>query len=288
MIEAEGGEAAAVETTPQAAPEAALSSQEQAPERNYEAEARDLGWVPKEEFKGDPNKWRDPEEFVKWGEEFLPFVRADNKKLRKELDELKKQQTDEIKRMSKLFDGTKKRLEAEYKERLETLQQQREAAVASGDVAGFKRADAKIDQLKAEAVEETAPTTPAAGQTDEDYQADWVAKNDWYTTEPAMFREAFDYSQMLAIKNPKITIAENLAKVDAHMREKFPEKFGGKKAAANGHAAVDGGGAFPTAGKQGKGWDDLPSDAKQAGEKFVKDGTFKDRSAYAKAYFEEN
>jgi hypothetical protein len=284
-----GGEAAAVDTTAQAAVEAAVSSQEQAPARNFEAEAKEFGWVPKEEFKGDPAKWRDAEEFVKWGEEFLPFVRADNKKLRKEIEEIKKANTDEIQRMSKLFDGQKKRIEAEFQERLASLQEKREAAVASGNVAEFKRLDGKIDQLKADAVEEVKGSKPETN--DADVEAAWKAKNTWYdpVANPDMYDVATGYSQRLAAANPGITMADNLAKVDAYMKEKFPEKFGVKKPAANGHAAVDGGSDFPTAGgNRAKGWDDLPSDAKAAGEKFVRDGTFKDKAAYARAYFEEN
>jgi hypothetical protein len=284
MTDEVGGEAAAVETTPQAAVEAAVSSQEQASERDWSADATKMGWVPKAEFKGDPNRWRDAEEYVKWGEEFLPFLKADNRDLRAELDSLKKQQTDEIKRMSKLFDGTKKRLEAEYQDRLATLQAKREAAVASGNVAEFKLLDGKIDQLKADAIEEVEDHKPA--KSNEDVQAEWVAANPWFEKDDDLTLAAIGYSN--SIKRDDLSLEDNLKQTTEFLRKKFPDKFGGKKAAANGHAAVDGGGAFPTAGKQAKGWDDLPSDAKAAGEKFVRDGTFKDKSAYAKAYYEEN
>lgn len=284
MTEAEGGEAAAVETTPQAAPEAAVSSQDSAPERNYETEAKELGWVPKDEFKGDPSRWRDAESYVKRGEEFVPFIKKQNKLLADELNKLKTAHTEEVTRMGKLYDGLSKRLKAEYEDKLATLEAQREAAVSAGNVPAFKAADAKIDALKAEAVAE-AKTEPK--QDDATVESDWVAKNGWYKTDPAMFRAATDYSQMIA--RPDLPLKDNLAMVEAYMRENYPDKFGGKKPAANGHAAVDGGSAFPTAtGNRTKGWDDLPSDAKAAGERFVKDGTFKDKAAYAKAYYEEN
>jgi hypothetical protein len=296
MTEGEGGEAATVDTTAQAAVEAAVSSQEtestaqggEAAERNWETEARDLGWVPKNEFKGDPTKWRDPEEFVKWGEEFLPFVRADNKKLRAELDTIKKSHTEEIGRFSKVVDSVKKRLEAEYADKVAKLETERKAAVKAGDTAEFDRIDAKLDQLKKDGpVETDKPQT--AEQTAEQVQRDWQAKNTWYDTDDELGAYAFGYSNKLAAKNPSMSLSENLRLTEEHVKAKYPDKFGQKKAAANGHAAVDGGGAFPTAGgTREKSVDDLPSDARAAGERFVKDGTFKDMKAYAKSYWAEN
>jgi hypothetical protein len=32
-----------------------------------EVEARAKGWVPKEEFKGNPNLWKTPEQFIEYG-----------------------------------------------------------------------------------------------------------------------------------------------------------------------------------------------------------------------------
>ena len=36
----------------------------------YESEAREQGWKPKEEYEGDPEKWRPAKEFVERGELF--------------------------------------------------------------------------------------------------------------------------------------------------------------------------------------------------------------------------
>ena len=36
----------------------------------YEVTAREQGWVPKEEYQGDPEKWRGAKEFVERGELF--------------------------------------------------------------------------------------------------------------------------------------------------------------------------------------------------------------------------
>lgn len=46
-----------------------------------DTKARDIGWRPQEEFRGDPEKWVDSEEYLRRGEEILPLVKATNKRL---------------------------------------------------------------------------------------------------------------------------------------------------------------------------------------------------------------
>ena len=58
------------------------------PETNidpYESQAREQGWKPKEEYEGDPNKWRPAKEFVERGE---LFTKIDS--MGKELKETRK------------------------------------------------------------------------------------------------------------------------------------------------------------------------------------------------------
>lgn len=49
-----------------------------------EQQAKEMGWRPKEQFKGDPDKWVDAEEYVERGEHVLPIVRAERDRLRAE------------------------------------------------------------------------------------------------------------------------------------------------------------------------------------------------------------
>ena len=52
------------------------------------------------------------------------------------------------------------------------------------------------------------------------------------------------------IKSPDLSLEENLKRTEEYVRKKFPEKFGTTTTkAANGHAAVDGGGMAPGAMK---------------------------------------
>lgn len=53
------------------------------------AEARQLGWVPQEEFRGDQSRWVDADSFVKRGHEVMPILKANNARLMGEVTSLK-------------------------------------------------------------------------------------------------------------------------------------------------------------------------------------------------------
>lgn len=46
-----------------------------------ETKARGMGWVPKEEFRGDEAVWRSAEEFVERGEQIMPILKKNNERL---------------------------------------------------------------------------------------------------------------------------------------------------------------------------------------------------------------
>jgi hypothetical protein len=49
------------------------------------AEAKSMGWVPQDKFRGNPDKWVDAAEFVERGEHLMPLLRANNKRLQQDL-----------------------------------------------------------------------------------------------------------------------------------------------------------------------------------------------------------
>src|ERR1035437_653917 len=56
-----------------------------------EQEASLMGWMPKEQFKGDPAKWTSAEEFVDRGKHLMPILRKNNERLVGEIEGLKTQ-----------------------------------------------------------------------------------------------------------------------------------------------------------------------------------------------------
>jgi hypothetical protein len=55
-------------------------TQEEIQQQEVETRAKSMGWIPKEEFKGDESNWRPANEFVERAETLLPIVKATSKK----------------------------------------------------------------------------------------------------------------------------------------------------------------------------------------------------------------
>lgn len=278
---------AVIDADVEAAAQAALSSQEPgekggSDERDYETDAREMGWRPKDDWKGDPANWKDAKTYVEHGDHINRIVEARVAKVRKESDE----------RFSRLEKTTKTAIDnikAQAAKEIEGLKAEKKAAVKAGNVEEVERIDAAIEELK-----EAGPERPLAGAAlekhNEKVQGDWIAANPWYDTDEEMSAYAIGVSQRIAAKTPNISIEDNLAQVDAAMRKKYPDKFGGKKEpGANGHAPVDGGSVFSGGRPKGKATAaDLPPEARRIGAELVRAGAFKDIEAYAKAYAEES
>jgi hypothetical protein len=282
---------AAVEPIPTPPEQAGFSlpeqQQEQAapvPERDWEAEARDMGWVPEAEFKGDkkPPRFLSAQEFVERGETVLPFVQRENRRLKEELAKRDKDYEDRFTRLSKTTEASIKALKAQHARELAELQVQREAAVQKGDVNEFRRLDKQITDHQANA--------PGEMEAPEDIQAKaqqaqdaWMKENAWYGKDAVMTGYANYVSQGFLRDNPNITMEENLRLTDEAMRKQFPTAFK-NKTDANGHAPVDGGGEPKPTATRTPLFDKLPQEAKDQAKKDVAAGVYKSVEDWARVY----
>lgn len=62
-----------------------MSEEIKGPTAEQVTEARDIGWQPKDSFRGDPTKWVDADVYLERGQEVLPLVKASNRKLTDQL-----------------------------------------------------------------------------------------------------------------------------------------------------------------------------------------------------------
>jgi len=114
----------------------------------------------------------------------------------------------------------------------------------------------------------------------------WEANNAWFNSDFELRQYAINWSQFNAERNPSISFDDNMKALDAEMRRKFPEQFGGKKPAANGHAAVDGGGDLSgMIPRKETLFAKLPPEAKAQAKKDVDAGLYKNSEEWAKVYF---
>lgn len=233
MTDEQGGEAATVETTTTPPIEAGFSSPEQSSERDFEAEARDMGWRPKEEWTGKPDNWKDARTYVEYDE------------VKSKVTKVEREYAERFKKLESVTAKTVERLQAAHEKEVAELKAARKEAIKGGDVEEVERLDQAIEASKAD-----APDKPGK-KTDADIQAEWVAENPWYEADAKMRRIALGVSNDLAAGKPDMTLAENLKLTMKALEEEYPEfNWTGKKTttpAANGHAAVDGGGNSPGA-----------------------------------------
>lgn len=250
-----------------------------------EARARAQGWVPKEEFRGPPENWRDAAAFVKRGEEEVPIMRERLRALERKLAE-KDTQFTALERMTQV-----------------ALQRQREQIVANYEAAMRGAAEVgdvqRYDQLRndmAQAVhqhdrrvhEQVEPATrqPQAAPNDPELAA-WVQQNTWFTRDPALQHAVIGEARALESQYPGMSVMETIRHAEQAVRRRYADRFGPTTPPGDRPRAqpFESGSRVASGGTRQRGAADLPADIRRTGERFVKQGLFKDLNAYAKEYF---
>lgn len=241
--------------------------------RDYEAEARQHGWTPKEDFRGDAAKWVDAETFVKRADEVMPFLKKQNAGLKRELDDLKRQ----VKKASEFFTQAEER---GYARAMDELQRKHDDAVETGDVAAARKVLKDMGDLQAEIATSKAALTEDKPEPASDPRAEfaaWVEDNDWYVLDENKRTYADLQAQTMGpAEKWEGGHAAWLAEIKARTDRKFAEK---KPNPAN----PSGNRAGPSA-RGGKTFSDLPPAAKALADKWVKSGIIKSRDDYVKSY----
>lgn len=154
-------------------------------------EARNLGWVPQDEFKGNPDSWVDANEFVERGKHLMPILRQNNRRLQQDL--LTRDR--EINTLKANLENAQKaidRLDAHYTEATKRavakakieLREQIKQAREDNDVDAEFELQEKLDELKySEKQAATAATTEKTAVTTTDLSPEFIAwnqENPWY------------------------------------------------------------------------------------------------------------
>jgi hypothetical protein len=265
----------------------------QAVNEQTQKEARLFGWVPKEEFRGSEDDWVDAEVFVKRGKEINPILRKNNELLMKKLDE-KAKEIDSIKASVEEFKKFQKesfeRKTAEYEVQIAQLKSQKREAIAEGNGDLVVDIDDQIDSLK-EAQREAKEAAKAKPEPEQPAQVSipddpelqgWLNKNTWFGNDIEMTELANTLGSSVRKQFPHLTSRAFLEKLDDKIREYMPNKFLGNKAKGS---AVDSSGSVRGSGSSGKkSYDNLPDDAKQACDRFIKNGWIKSKQEYVDSY----
>ncbi|RAK52125.1 hypothetical protein [Phenylobacterium deserti] len=225
--------------------------------------AREMGWAPKDHWRGDPEQWKDAKTFLKTTVEI-------NRTLSKDVRGLK----DTVDRLSRTSARIAERAIAEERAALE---QQFRDAVAAGDEEGAYEAS--------QALQRATSVEPA-----DDPLADFKTRNSWFGAD----EEATAYAASLGEIHKGKPIDEQCRLIEAAVRKRFPEHFASAEPKPEPRpqpraplvSAPQTRSARPT--PKEKGVADLPPEARKAGEDFVRRGRIGSLADYAKIYFEEN
>lgn len=238
-------------------------------ERDYEAEAREHGWVPKDKWRGDPNEWTDAETFVKLGERAPAELRRDVRVLTNQIDELK--------RTVQEFDGWRTKAEERaYKRALDDVRREMREAASEADMERFQAAERRFEQLQDEA---PAKQPSKAAQPSDPAFDTWHEKNQWYGDDLGATAFADQVGAVAAQRG--LRGMDLYRAVEKEVRRTYPDLF--KNPRRDQPAAVEGGNGMAKPGRSRRSYENLPPDAKQACDRFVKAGIMT-REEYVRDY----
>jgi len=149
------------------------TSEEKIKDEAYEALARTMGWRPKDEFDGGEGKeFIDAKQFILNAPEIAHSARKENKRLAKEVTDIKKILVSQTKHQNALFD-------ARYKAELDKLKEDKKEAIRAGEVEEVEQIETKIEEIQKEADSTKTEETPEV----DPLIVEWQDKNTWYTTD---------------------------------------------------------------------------------------------------------
>lgn len=258
-----------------------------------EERARQMGWLPKEEFRGNPENWVEAGKYVERAETSLPFLKGTMHKLEETVRSQKfllEKQAEEMgglrQDMTEFVEFSRGAEERAYQKALKDLRVEQASAKAKGDLDAFADATEKIDSLINEHPAVTGkerekgkePVQPQGPQTEytkwfkPEVLEQWKGEHTWFETEPDMAIYADQAGRFLLGKDGfNKPHDEHLKEVAKLVKKKFPEYFGNTAQKKGSPVEGDTGGSPSSNGK--KTYADLPPDAKTICDKWTgKDG----------------
>lgn len=256
-----------------------------------EAEARKQGWVPRREFRGDPEDWTPADEYLRMGDP--KYLRKALRETKKAFRGLEKARQQDAASFAERLDRMESMSKAQRAKLYGDIEAARRQAVAEGNTEEYDRlnqVEADLYKQEQAAGKPTAKkeASPPERPVDEDIIEAWIDENPWWDTNADMQHAAMTINQRIAHRNPGLSTQEQLDKTRAEMEKRFPDYFGkngGKSQPKKpGAAAVESGGRMASSPK-GKGFSDIPAEERKIIQRHIEEGLYKDQADAAKAYW---
>lgn len=220
--------------------------------------ASEMGWRPKEEWKGDPEKWKPAQDYLRATVDV-------NRKLGNRLKGVE----DQLQRVARTSVAMTERAVAAERERLLAM---RDEAFDNGDRETFQRADQELRRVETT----VQPIVPDETMSFVERNAHWFQKDAEAT--------AWAVARTDELAKTGLGPARQLAIVEREAKQLFPEFFEAEKPKPK-PAPLNTPGAR-SASPARRGFASLPPEAQKEALYFEKKGV--PREEYAKTYYEEN
>jgi hypothetical protein len=229
---------------------------------DVEQRARNMGWVPKEDFRGPEENWKSAEDFVRIGENAMPVLKERLGKMETTIDDLRKENAKVKGSLNKLADWHRGTWKRQYEKAHAEIKREMREAVEEQDTTRY---DALVEQENAllQEVATENPDVEQVGDTVPEYDA-FQEKNPWYGSDHEMTMYA-NGLQAILVQHDGITDDKSFfQEVEKRVRTRFPEKFRNDNQALP--PAVEGsGGEGALQSETGeKGWGDIPAEDQAA------------------------
>jgi len=235
-----------------------------------ETEAKQFGWVPQDDFKGDPEQWRDAATFLQRGKEINGFLRKDLEKIQKTLQ----QRDHDVQEMRETLNEFREFHNASMvqakKTVIDELRKEKVIAIEQGDGEKVLELEDKIEQVKEAAATKPATENKTPNENDKEFYG-WLKDNQWYITDQELARASVEFGAIAQLEDQDLRGRKFLDLVTEKVKEAFPEKFENpaRKESKTGNSSD---GRNPSTSKKKKTYNDLPQEGKIQCDKFVKQG----------------
>lgn len=244
------GEPEVLELTEEVAEE-----QEETPDPYADLATR-IGWVPKDQFRGDPEAWKPAEQFILDGKDIQRATSRELKEMRATVDNI-------ARTTGTLFEQRMN----EYASQLKT---EYATAVEDGDPNRAWEIGQKLNGLSQQA----PPTVTSEAR-------EWVARNPWFEKDPVAKNLAMAVADTYA-KEGK-SVAEQLRAAETHVRQAYPNLFASAGKGPAGVAQPGSRSASPPG--KAKSFADMPRAAQDIAKDLVDRKLIPNTDAYVKNYY---
>ncbi len=229
--------------------------------------ARQTGWVPQDEYKGDASKWRPAHEFILHGRDIQQRVSSELREVKQTLDTV-------VKTSAQIAAD---RLESQKRE----LSAKFQTAVDDGDPKAAYEASQQLGQIDQRLKETSAPPAPP-----QDVQAFATKNAGWFNVDPAATALAIGMSNKLS----HLPVAEQLQHAEQEVRRVYPHLFADSPAPQTSQPKPQAQTRQPTSRTaappaRAKGFADMPPAAQKVAKDMADRGVIPNAEAYASGYW---